>query len=306
MKKDILIVYYTQSGQMKQILENLVTDMHGDCNITWEEITPSVKYPFPWTAKSFFNVMPESVQAIPCSLDYPTDNANKEWDLVILGYPIWYLSPAIPVTSFLKSDYAKKLLNNQKIVTVIGSRNMWAAAQEDLKKLLKDIGGNLVGNIVLRDRHQNLMSVGSIVHWMFTGLKTKKGIFPKPGVSDNDIKNSSRFGSVILEALKNNNFTDLQNNLLKVKAVDYLPDIASMELKAKRIFNIWSNIILKKAKKGNEARDKWVKIFKYYLFAVIIVLSPIASLVVYVTYPLFFPFILKKKRYYTSCELKEK
>jgi menaquinone-dependent protoporphyrinogen IX oxidase len=306
MKKDILIVYYTQSGQMKQILENLVINMHGDCNITWEEIMPTEKYPFPWTAKSFFNVMPESVQGIPCSLDYPASNADKKWDLVILGYPIWYLSPAIPITSFLKSDYGKKLLSKQNIVTVIGSRNMWAAAQEDIKKLIKDIDGNLVGNIVLRDKHQNLMSVGSIVHWMFTGQKTKKGIFPKPGVSDVDIKDSSKFGTIILEAIKSNDFTNLQNNMLKAKAIDYLPDIASMELKAKRIFNIWSNIILKKAKKGDKAREKWVKIFKYYLFAVIIVLSPIASLVVYVTYPLFFPLILKKKRYYTSCELKEK
>ena len=301
MEKNILIIYYSQSGQMREIQENLVSNI--DANIYWAQIKPANPFPFPWNSRAFFDAMPESVKLIPSEIETLDIDTSVNYDLVILGFPVWFLSPAIPFTSFLKSPQAKNILNNKPVVTVIGSRNMWIAAQEDVKKMLIDVNANLVGNIVLRDRTQNLISVVTIVHWLFSGLKTKyKGVFPKPGVSDKDIKECVRFGENITDSLLKDDFTNLQSDLLKNGAVDYLIDIASMELKAKRIFNIWANIILNKEKKNK--RDKWVTIFKYYLFAVIILLSPIVSILVYLTYPLFFPFIVRKKRYYTSCRLK--
>lgn len=303
MKKNILIIYYSQSGQMSDILENLVSDV--DANTYWAQIKPVKEFPFPWNSDAFFDAMPESVKLIPSEI-HPLDvDYSIEYDLVILGFPIWFLSPAIPFTSFLKSPQANKLLANKPVLTVIGSRNMWVAAQEDVKRMLINVKADLVGNIVLRDKTQNLISVVTIVHWLFSGNKTKyKAIFPKPGVSDADIIDSNRFGKPIIDALSANNLDNLQSELLKMGAVDYVADIVSMELKAKRIFNIWANIILKKGEKKKSKRDKWVTVFKYYLFAVIILLSPIVSVLVYLTYPLFYPLILRKKRYYTSCGLK--
>ena len=165
MKKNILIIYYSQSGQMREIQENLVSNI--DANIYWAQIKPANPFPFPWNSRAFFDAMPESVKLIPSEIETLDIDTSVNYDLVILGFPVWFLSPAIPFTSFLKSPQAKNILNNKPVVTVIGSRNMWIAAQEDVKKMLVDVNANLVGNIVLRDRAQNLISVVTIVHWLF-------------------------------------------------------------------------------------------------------------------------------------------
>ena len=66
------------------------------------------------------------------------------------------------------------------IITVIGARNMWVSAQEDIKKMIVDNGGKLKGNIALHDRHQNLLSVVTIIYWLMTGKKDRYlGYFPK-------------------------------------------------------------------------------------------------------------------------------
>ena len=71
-----------------------------------------------------------------------------------------------------------------------------------MKKLLVANNSKLVGNIALVDRNMNHISVITIVHWLMGGKKTKMlGIFPKPGVSDNDIEAASRFGLPIKNAL---------------------------------------------------------------------------------------------------------
>src|SRR5690606_26625576 len=148
---------------------------------------------------------------------------NKKYDLIIFGYSIWYLTPSLPTTSFLNSPDAKKLFENTPVITVIGCRNMWIMAQEKMKKKLQNLQANLVGNIVLVDRHINHVSVITIAQWMFSGKKERfLGIFPKPGVSQKDIDNAITFGPIIKKHILSNNYTALQqgllaNNALKIK-----------------------------------------------------------------------------------------
>jgi hypothetical protein len=169
--------------------------------------------------------------------------------------------------------------------------------------MISESGGNLKGNIVLRDRHHNMPSVVSIIYWMMTGKKDRYlGIFPKPGVSDRDITEAVKFGNPILDAISNSKFDNLQNELLKLNAVELEPNVVSMERKAKRIFWIWSGLILKKGGAGSGRREGRLKIFKWYLLFVIFAVSPIATIVFYLTYPFFFPGIRRKMNYFRGVE----
>src|SRR5690606_6680112 len=157
---------------------------------------------------------------------------NKDYDLILLHYQVWFLSPSIPVNSFLKTPQAKQLLNNRPVVTISGSRNMWFYAQEKIKALLVENGALLKGNIALTDRAGNLISVITIVEWMFTGEKKKHlGIFPLPGVSDKDIRESEKFGHVIANHLCTGNFDNLQPELLKEGAVRVSPYLVAVDKK---------------------------------------------------------------------------
>ena len=80
---------------------------------------------------------------------------------------------------------------------MIGCRNMWLNAQEEVKKDLLRAGAELVGNIVLTDSYPNIISTLTIIRWAFTGKKEASGILPAAGVQDKDIQGVKSFSKAI-------------------------------------------------------------------------------------------------------------
>jgi len=299
-KKKVLVIYYSQTGQLKEIAQNLVQPFEKNQNydLDYYNIQPKKEFPFPWDNESFFGVFPESFAQLPAEIKAPPENILKtDYDLIILAYQIWFLTPSIPINSFMKSEYAEKLIKGKRVVTTIGCRNMWAKSQEKMKLLVKNVGGKLVGNVAFVDRHLNHISVITIVHWMMGGKKNKKfGILPKPGVSEKDIMNASEFGELIIQADQNNNYNNLQNDIITAGGSNIKPYIIFMDEKANKMFAIWSRFILKNTKN----RKKKLKFFKIYLLTVIWIVSPIVYLIFLLTYPLRIRQIRNKKTYYSE------
>ncbi|SEL69206.1 hypothetical protein [Parapedobacter koreensis] len=309
MSKKVLIVYYTQTGQQKEILDNILKPLAADSDIalTFHRIQPVQDYPFPWDGYSFFDAFPESFLQIPCALEpMGADILREDYDLIILGYQVWYLSPSIPFNSFLKSEEARALLKNKPVVTIINCRNMWAMAQEKVKWALHGIGANHVGNVVLVDRHLNHISVITIVHWMMTGKKDSYlGIFPKPGVAEEAIHASEKFGVPIRTHLKNGNYDTLQRALVQLGAVHVKPLLVFTDRRANSLFAKWASLIRSKGIPGDPARKPWLKAFNYYLIFAIWVLAPIVSLLFLILHLPFLPLIRKETRYFQSVNIKE-
>ncbi len=298
--KNILVVYYSQTGQTKEIARNLIQPFEDkkQYHIDYYQIKPEKDYAFPWDGKDFYNAFPESFQQIPVSIKKPEEKIlNTDYDLIILAYQIWFLTPSIPVNSFLKSEFAKKILHNRKIISVISCRNMWAKAQVKTKTLIKNAGGNLIGNIAFVDHAPNLISVITISHWLMGGKKDKKyGIFPTPGVAEEDIKNASKYGEIILRKWEENDFQNLQKEIIATKGVYLKPFIIFMDEKANKMFQIWSTFILKNKK----TRKVKVRFFKYYLLIALFVISPIIFVIFFLTSPLRKKAIRKKRSLYYS------
>jgi hypothetical protein len=295
MEKNILVISYTQSGQLTEIVDNFTSPLI-QAGITVEKllIKPKKDFPFPWTSDIFFDAMPESVLGIPVELEH-IEIKRSSYDLVLFAYQPWFLSPSIPATSALKNPAIQKILQNTPVITLIGARNMWLNAQEKTKALLKEIGANLVGNIALIDKHNNHLSAVSILYWMLTGKKERYlNIFPKPGVADKDIKNASVFGTTVLGFLKKESWIGLQDTLILQNAVEIKANLMFIEQRAGRLFSIWANLI-----HGKKNRKPWVTGYKYYLLIALFIVAPI---VITINEILFKPFlrkqINKKKQYY--------
>jgi len=303
--KKILVVTFSQSGQLDEIVSNLIVGFSGRLDVHYEKLKPVPPFNFPWKGNSFYDAMPESVKMIPAKIEQVSFNPNDDFDLIILGYPIWFLSPPIPLTTFLKSNEAKKVMNGKPVITVIGARNMWVMAQEDIKLMIAANGGLLKGNIALHDKHNNLISVVTIIYWMATGKKQQYlGLFPKPGISDSDILDVKRFTPVIYNAIVHDDYNDLQNKLILLNAVQLSANVVSTEEKGKKMFKIWSAYILRKGGPGSMQRVMRIKMFSWYLLFVIFAVSPIVSVLFYLTWPLRFMAIRKKLKYYSGVELR--
>ncbi len=275
MKPSILVIYYSQSGQLRQIIDQILQPIHAHCVIDFAEIKPEKPFPFPWTANVFFDCMPESVQQIPENI-LPLQLEQKNYDLIILGYQPWFLSPSIPVNSFLQSAQAS-FLKGKNVLTVIGSRNMWLNAQEKVKEKLIEQQANLIGNIVFFDRNPNLTSVLTIIRWTFKGQKEATRWMPEAGVQKQDIAAASRFGPAILSALQNESSGQLQQVLLSLQAVELRPGLVILEKRGITNFRKFSKFILEKGKRGDESRKPRVQLFQRLLFVGVFVLSPISN-----------------------------
>lgn len=279
--KKVLVLYYSQTGQLHDIIKSILApiDQNPDVSIEYEALQPKEPYPFPWTAYQFADAFPEAFAGIPCELDPLGCDPDADYDLIVLAYTVWYLAPSIPVNSFMLSPEAKRVLNNRPVVTIIGCRNMWLLAQETIKQRIKDAGGRLTGNIVLTDRASNLVGVLTIAVWMLTGNKGSfLNIFPKPGISDRDIRAAERFGVVIRKALSGNEIAVDQNELNQQGAVNVDPSLLLMEKRISKVFNLWSVYIRKKGGPGNLNRRARIRAFIVYLITAVIVLAPLASI----------------------------
>jgi len=305
--KKVLCVYYSQSGQLTQIVKNFAKpfEKSGEYTVTFAPIELVNDYEFPWKGYNFFDAFAESVNKIPCEIK-PLHIENEDFDLIVFAYTVWYMMPAIPANSFLLSDQAKRIFKNKPVITLLGVRNMWVVAQEYVKSRIVELNGNLVGNIVLRDRAENLTGIVTISYYLFTGRKDRfLGFFPKPGISDKDIASADKFGDIVKNHTVNNTFEKLQEELIKAKAVKINAYLATVERMAyKRVFLKWAGFILKKGGPGDPARRKRVKMFAFYFPFAILVIAPIE----YIFFLIFAPFriktIKKDKVYFSGVNLK--
>jgi hypothetical protein len=276
----IVAFYYSQTGQGLQILQSVSKPLIEAGNeLIFKEIVPETPFAFPWTAESFFQAFPESRQGIGCPIR-PFDLSDvQDAALVIIVYPTWFLSPSIPTHGFFQNPAIQEFLKGKPALTIDGCRNMWVSSHAKIKSYIEQSGGKLAGHIVLQDRNPNLISVITIIRWLFGGKKEKSGIFPAAGVSPEDIRHASVFGGIIAENMPPApGFRNLQEKLMEKGAVHYKPHIVFMEKTGHRMFGFFSKWVMKKGPYNAPQRRFRLKVFQYYLFIVLYLVSPIALL----------------------------
>lgn len=71
--KHILVVSYSQTGQLARLVENFLQPLRSQQNIIIEEyvVKPQQPYEFPWKFTPFFNEFPESVHLQPAPIEPP-------------------------------------------------------------------------------------------------------------------------------------------------------------------------------------------------------------------------------------------
>jgi hypothetical protein len=297
MGKKVLVIYYSQSGQLAEIVDG-VTRPLAEAGATIEKVSlmPLPGYAFPWTAERFYAVMPDCVLGVTGELA-PFTLKESTYDLIVLGYQAWFLYPSIPVNSLLHHPAFLAVLKNTPVITITGARNMWLNTFVEVKKSLRQAGARLVGNIALADKHPNHISYVTIFHWLLGGKKDRYlNIFPLPGVSAADIAYTAVFGKLLLPCLDNGKWEGLQEALVREKAVQTKYSLLLLESKAVPTYSIWANFIVKRKK-----RKVWLAVFKYYLLFSLFVAAPV---ILAVDAVLIRPFSSKrikaKKQFYLS------
>jgi len=278
--KKVLLVSYSQSGQLTDLAKATVDPLINDKNIelVHKNIKPKNPYPYPWGFIDFMDAFPESVLLKPCEIEeIPSD--DNEYDLIIIAYQVWFLSPSIPITAFMKSSYAKEKLKNKPVITLIGCRNMWTMAQEKMKIMLAKVEAKIIDNIVLIDQGSSLATFITTPRWMLTGKKNAFWGFPEAGILLEDIKKSSRFGNAISKALQNDEEKEFKPLCQGLGAVNVDIKLIKSEQIATKSFTIWGKLISSIGKPGSFFRKPVVLLYLVFLILIILTIVPINMII---------------------------
>ena len=284
----IAVFYYTQTGQAQAIARSLCAPLEAaGCRVLEREIRPVTAYPFPWSSEAFFQVFPESRLGIACAIEpIELSGAVAEADLVIVAGQSWYLSLSTPLHAFFQSPEVRAYLHGRPVVFVNGCRNMWVMTQSETRRYLREIGARYVGFIELHDKAPNLVSVLTIIRWLFYGRKEATRLLPAAGVSQRDVADADRFGLILLRTLYDGQWEQLQERLMREGAVTFIPQLYFIERNGYRMWGRWAHFVRHRGGAGDPRRQGRLRLFKAYLFFVLYAVSPFGLLFYWLTYPL--------------------
>lgn len=302
MTKHILVISYSQTGQLFRLVEHFLQPLQSlsteEFIIEQHRLKPIIPYSFPWKFIPFFNQFPETVHLQPAPIHQPMLK-REDYDLVIIGYTVWFLSPSQPITAFLQSELAKKCLNNTPVITLIGCRNMWLMAQEKMKNLLSNCGAKLIGNIVKVDQSNSWLSFITTPVWLFSGKKRAISWLPSAGISETEIKDMQRFGQKLQQALVTNQPLE-QSLFQKMGAVQIDEKLMMSEKVGQRSFYLWGKLLLKCGKISPVLRKMVLYVYILFLLLLILTVVPVSALIKNLLRPLFKNKLARQKTYYAE------
>lgn len=269
--KRVLVVHYSQSGQLSSVLRSLTAPLEQDPQIelVFEAIRPQNDYPFPWPFFRFLDAFPEAVYLDPPPMRPLSVNPGERFDLIILGYTVWYLSPSLPVTGFLKSEEGRRLLRDTPVITVTACRNMWLTAQQKVLGLLGEAGARHLDHVALVDQGSAFATFFTAPRWAWTGRKEPFWGFPAAGVAEQEIAAAARFGRAIRVALGQGELAAQAPLLRGLQAVTVDERLIPGEKIAHRSFLIWGRLLRKVGPAGARARVPMLGVYAVFLILMI-------------------------------------
>ncbi len=288
--KNVLVINYSQTGQLADITVQVVAPLRAAGHqVHLETLVPETPFPWPWPIVDFVDAFPECVQLDPPPIKPMAIPANVDFDLVILTYQVWYLSPALPMTAFLQSTEGKRLIAGKPVVTLVACRNMWLSAQATMKRLIAEAGGQLRDHLAFTDQGHALATFITTPRWVLTGKRNSWLGLPPAGVAPEEIRAASRFGRALADALDHDAERSGQPMLTGLRACTVNPRLALSERAAHRAFKVWSRLIRAFGKRGQWRRRPMLLLFALYLITLVLTVVPFSLLLQWLLSPLLAP-----------------
>ncbi len=274
----VLVVEYSQTGQLSRVLDSVVEPLvAAGHQVERLKLQHAGDYPFPWPFWTFLDTFPETVARMPPALE-PWAVEGKP-DLIILGYPVWFLSPAPALTAFMQSPQGQALLQGTPVVTLTACRNMWTQAHLDVQDMLKQAGAVHCDHVALVDPGPAMATFVTTPRWMLTGRKEAFWGFPRAGISDQQVRDAARFGHALAAAFAQQEPLDGHPLLTGLEAVKADPGLAASEKIAKRSFRIWGKLVRLGGPRGAWTRRPILTIYLVFLLTLIVTVVPLSMLI---------------------------
>ncbi|HXF46796.1 MAG TPA: dialkylresorcinol condensing enzyme [Burkholderiaceae bacterium] len=280
MVKKVLAAHFSQAGQAAAVLASIVAPLReaGDIELTEVALDVVRPYPFPWPFWRFLDAFPETVHLDAPSLAPLPLRGDEDFDLIVLAYPVWFLSPPPPIAAFLRHPTGRALLRGKPVVTVTACRNMWVMAQQTVKQLLREAGARHIDQVVLTDRSHPLATFITTPRWLLTGRRDAFWGLPPAGVSEQQIRAARRFGLALRDGLRRDDEKRGAPMLSGLRACEVDPRLVASERIGIRSFRLWGAALRALGPPGAPARRALLAVYLVFLISMIVTVVPLNML----------------------------
>jgi hypothetical protein len=134
----------------------------------------------------------------------PDEVTAREYDLVCIGSPTWWLSTKVPIRSFLESDTADQVLKGKRFAAAVACRRYWKHNLKTVRRLGKHRGGTFVDGIHFRYQGGQVRSLLSLLSYLGSGQYREKYLgmrIPATNIQDYHLEQARTFAGNLADDL---------------------------------------------------------------------------------------------------------
>jgi menaquinone-dependent protoporphyrinogen IX oxidase len=182
-RPQVLFVYYTYTKQtlkvvdtMAEVMRDRGVDAHfGPIDFVDPRYADRFKtFPMPHPFLEVLGMIPAELRRKPAEIRIPDVVTERDYDLVVIGSPTWWLSTNVPIRSFLESETAATALNGTPFAAAVACRRYWKHNLKTVRRLGAARGGNYIDGIHFRYQGGQVRSLLSLISYLGSGQYRKK------------------------------------------------------------------------------------------------------------------------------------
>lgn len=212
-KPSVLFVYYSFTQQTMKVVEAMacvLRDRGAEVALAGIEFTDPRyadrfrTFPMPHPYLDVFRMIPPVLRRVTGTIRIPDIVTEKEYDLVCIGSPTWWLSMSVPIRSFLESESATRILKGRRFAVAVLCRRYWRHNLNTVRKLGTKCGGIFVGGIHFAYEGGQIRSMLSLISYLGSGECRQRylGIkIPPTNLREHQLDEARRFANELADQL---------------------------------------------------------------------------------------------------------
>jgi menaquinone-dependent protoporphyrinogen IX oxidase len=214
-RPSVLFAYFTYTNQTKKVLDVMAEVLRDhDCDVTFARIELTdpryekrfESFPLKKPYLEMFGMIPAELRDKPVKIKIPDAVTEREYDLVVVGAPTWWLSTDVAMRTFMESDTARQVLKGKPFATVICCRRYWKHNFKTLKRKGKDCGGVFADGIHFAYQGGQVHSLLALLSYLGKGEYNEKYLgvkIPLTNIQEYQLDQARQFGNQLVPRLTN-------------------------------------------------------------------------------------------------------
>jgi len=177
-KPSVLFVYYSYTKQTLKVIEAMAEVLRnrgcevflGGIEFTDPRYAARFKtFPMPHPCREVFGMILPVARRVTGEIRIPDIVTAREYDLVCIASPTWWLSTNVPIRSFLESETAGRVLKGKRFAVAVICRRYWRHNLKTVRTLATKLGGVFQDAIHFTYEGGQVRSLLSLISYLGSG-----------------------------------------------------------------------------------------------------------------------------------------